>query len=201
MEWMARVNWADLLVIIIVLRNTYVGSQRGFFGELFYIFGIYLAIIFGIHFYSILSNFINKYLFIALNISDLISFLIITFGIYFGFKVSYSFLQKIIKIELFPAINKIGGPLLGFCKGFVISTALFLIMLLTPISYITNSAKTGSLFGPFFIKAGTTLYEKSLNIISAIRPRDLTQLLAGAEPLKFKKFRLGKEEKLDKILQ
>lgn len=201
MEWMARVNWADALVIIIVLRSTYVGSQRGFFGELFYIFGICLAIIFSIHFYALLSNFINKYLFIPLNISDVISFLIITFAICLGFKFIYGLLQKIIKIEVFPAINKVGGPLLGFCKGFIISILLFLIMLLIPIGYITDSAKEKSLFGPFFIETGVTLYKKSLSVISATKGRDLTRFLSGAKPLEFKIFKLRRKDRLDEILE
>lgn len=201
MEWMARVNWADVLAIIIVLRSTYVGSQRGFLGELFYILGIWLIIIFSIHFYVPISNFINKYLFISLNISNLISFLIIALALYFGFRFIYGLLQKTIKIEVFPAINKIGGSLLGFCKGFIIATLLFLIMLLIPISYITNSAKTRSLFGPFFIKTGVTLYEKSLSIISAVEGENLNRLLAGAKPLEFRIFQLKRKDKLDEILQ
>lgn len=201
MEWMARVNWADVLAVIIILRSTYVGSQRGFFGELFCILGIWLIIIFSIHLYVPVSNFINTYLFIALNISNLIGFLIITLALYFGFRFIHNLLQKTIKIEVFPAINKIGGSLLGFCKGFIIATLLFLIMLLIPISYITNSAKARSLFGPFFVKTGAALYEKSLSIISAVEGESLDRLLAGAKPLEFRIFRFKRKDKLDEILQ
>ena len=199
--WMARVNWADVIAIIIVLRSTYVGSQRGFFGELFYIFGILFTIILSLHLYGNLGNFINRYLFIPLNISNLISFLIIIFILYVGFRFLYGFIQKVIKIEILPAINRIGGPLLGFCKGFVMATILYFLMLLIPITYITDSAKTKSFFGPFFIKTGTILYEKGINLIPVVESKDLTQLLSGAKPLKFGTFRLKRKDKMDEVLQ
>ena len=201
LEWMARISWTDLLIIIILLRSTYVGSQRGFFGELFHIFGICLAIILGVHFYTPVSNFINQYFFIPTNIACIIGFLAITITIYLVFIFIYALLQKIIKVEIFPAINKIGGSLLGFAKGFAVSIFLVFIMLLTPIHYITESAKTRSLFAPFFIKAGTVLYEKGASLFSAVKAAELEHLLKGAEPLKFNIFQLKRRDKLDEILQ
>jgi uncharacterized membrane protein required for colicin V production len=191
----------DLLAVIIVVRSTYVGPRRGFFGELFYILGFYLAIIASVHFYPFGSNFINKYLYIPLNISDLISFLIIISCVYFAVKSSYGLLQKLIRIEIFPAINNIIGLLLGFCKGFIISALLILIMLLVPVSYITDSVKAKSLFSPFLIKTGVALYKQGLSMISNVEPRDLTQFLSGAKPLDFKIFKLKRKDKLDEILQ
>jgi uncharacterized membrane protein required for colicin V production len=201
LEWITRFNWVDVLVIVVLVRGIYVGSQRGFFGEFFYILGISTTIIFGIHFYSIGANFMNKYLFIPLNISNLLGFLFITFCLYLTFKFIYRLLQKIIKIEVFPAINKIGGLLLGFCKGFVISVLLLLIMLLIPIGYITDSVKAKSVFGPFFVDKGISLYKRVVAVISVVEPRDLTQLLEGAKPLNLNIFKFKKRDRLDEILQ
>ena len=201
MEWIARISWADLLIVIIVVRTTYTGSQRGFFGELFHIFGICLAIVLGIHFYTPVSDFINTYLFIPLNIADIIGFLLVAITVYLVFSVIYAFLQKIIKIEVFPAINRIGGSLLGFCKGFVLSIFLVFIMLLTPMRYITESVKAKSLFAPFLVKSGAVLYEKSAGLFSAVKMEELGRLLKGAEPLRFDIFQFKKRDKLDQILQ
>ena len=201
MEWMTRVSWVDLLVIIIVLRSTYVGSQRGFFGELFHIFGICLVIIFSIHFYTPISNFLNQYLFIPLNIAYIIGFSIITLIVYLVFRAVYNLLWNVVKIEVFPAINKIGGSLLGFCKGFTVCIFLIFIMLLIPIHYVTQSVRAKSIFAPFFIKTGTVLYEKSLGIFSAVKTKELEQLLKGVEPLKFKELQFKRRDALDEILQ
>ena len=94
MEWLARVNWVDVIVIIIILRSTYVGSQRGLLGEFFHIFWIFIAIIFSTHLYFPISQFLNKYLFIAVNISDLISFLFVAGVIYLIFRFAGKFLQS-----------------------------------------------------------------------------------------------------------
>ena len=201
MEVITRVNWADVAVLIIILRSVYIGSQRGFFGELFYILGAFLAIIFGMHFYPPLANFINTYLFIQLNIADLMSFLIITLAFYFLFRFFYGLLRKAIKLEIFPGANRIGGGILGFCKGFIVSVLLFLTMMLTPINYVTYSVKTKSVLGRFFVKTGIVLYEKCLNVFSPGGPRDLTHFSSGARPLKFWIFQFEREDKLDKLLE
>ena len=200
MEWVRRVTWADLVAIIIILRSIYVGSQRGFFGELFHIFGVCLIIILSVRFYIPVSGFLNKNFFIPLNIAYIIGFLSISVIGYLGFRPIYNFFQKIIKIEILPAINKIGGPFIGFCKGFTLSVLFFFIMLLIPMQYVTDSIKTRSLFAPFFIKAGSVLYEKSLGILSSVKGKELEQLLAGVEPLKFSPFHI-KKDKLDEVTQ
>ena len=200
MEHLARISWVDLIIIIIVLRSTYAGSQRGFFGELFHIAGICLAIVLSMHFYAPLGCFIHTYLYIPINIANVTTFLAITYIIYLIFRIIYGLSSKLIKIEMFPAINKMGGALLGFCRGSVLSIFLVLIMLLTPIHYITESVKTRSLFSPFFIKTGISLYEKSLGLFSWVEARGLEEFLEGAEPIKFHMLQFKKKNKLDKIL-
>ena len=201
MEWMTRINWVDALVIIIVLRSTYVGSQRGFFGELFNIIGICFSIIFGIHFYFRLSNFLNAYLLIPLNIANFISFIIIALIVFIVIKYIYGLLTRIIKIEMFQAISKTGGTLLGFLRGTAICMLLVFVMLLVPISYITESVKSRSLLSPFLAGAGSVMYKKSIGLISAIEDGKLERILSGAEPINFEGLRLKKRDKLDEILQ
>ena len=202
MDWMSRIIWADLLAIIVVLRSIYVGSQRGFFGELFHIFGTCLVIVFSIHFYIPVSGFINKYLFIPLNIGNLISFLLIAGVIYAALRIISNLLQRVMKIEAVQTVlNKTGGPLLGLASGFLLSVFIFFIMFLTPVDYITDSAKTKSFFAPFFIKAGVVLYDKSMNLLSLERGDEIKRLLAGAEPLDIKTLEFRRKDKLDEVLQ
>ena len=135
MEWITSIKWPDLLVIIIVLKCTYSGSQRGFFGELFHIFGICLAIICGTHFYSPIAIFFNTYVLIPFHVGNILSFGIVAFCCFILFNYIYGLLQKIIKVEMLPLLNKIGGPVLGFFKGMILCSFIFFIMLLTPINY------------------------------------------------------------------
>lgn len=204
MEWVSRVNWVDVLFLIIILRNIYVGSQRGFFAELFNILGMGIAILLSIHFYSQIAAFFNKYLYIPLNISNIISFLAVAFLICLLFQFISAIVKKVVKVEVFPdfnkAINIFGGPIVGFCKGTAVSLFIFLVLLLVPISYVVSSAKDGSLSGQFFARSTKTLYEKAINMIPSVRPVDINLLLAGAEPLKFKMFQPKSGDKLDEVI-
>ncbi|MEA3305586.1 MAG: CvpA family protein [Candidatus Omnitrophota bacterium] len=201
MAWFTRINWVDVLFVIIVLKNTYAGSQRGFFSELFHILAACFAVIFSIHFYFSVARFFSIYLFIPLNIGNLISFFILSLLAYLIFIRIYNLLQKVIKIEILPAINNIGGLLFGFCKGFAFSTFIAVLLLLIPLNYITRSVKENSRIAPFFISMGAGLYKKSIGVISEAKTANMEQILSGAEPLRFNMFRIKKRDRFEETLE
>ena len=153
-----------------------------------------IVIVFGIHFYSLAANFLFKYLFIPLNIGNLISFFILSLLTYLIFFRIYNFLRKIIKVEILPAVNNIGGLIFGFCRGFVFSVFIAMILLLIPLAYVTDSVKKNSRLAPFFIRTGAILYEKTAGIVSKVKTERLKQLLSGAEPLKFEILNIKKRD-------
>jgi len=204
LDWISKVNWVDVLFLIIILRSIYVGAQKGFFTELFNILGVGIAIVLSIHFYSPGANLLLKYFFIPLNISNLIAFMAVMFFVYLLFQLVENIIKKLIKIEILPnfnkVINKIGGPVIGLCKGIAISIFIFLVLLLIPVGYVVNSAKVNFLSGEFFSQAATTLYTKTVSIIPYTSPVDIHPLLEGAKPLEFNIFRPKKQDKLDEFL-
>ena len=203
MEWTQRINWADALAIFIILRSAYLGSQRGFFGELFCILGMFIAVILGLHNYGPLAHFMNSYLFIPSHTGAVISFFLITVLIYVAFVVIYNFLlnRKIVHLEALPSINRIGGSLIGFFKGLAIASVVFLTLLLVPIKYVSDSAKSKSLLGPVFAQTGVTVYNKTLDLFSGIKARDLSGHLLGAEPIRFDRMKIKRKDKLEQILE
>src|SRR3989338_2454087 len=107
LDWVSRVNWVDVVFLIIILRSTYVGSQKGFFAELFNILGMGVAIVLSIHFYSRITTFLNKYLYIPFNIANLISFLAVAFLVHLLFQLTAGLIKKIVKVEVLPGFNKV----------------------------------------------------------------------------------------------
>lgn len=204
MDLISRVNWVDVLFLIIILRSIYVGAHRGFFTELFNVLGVGIAIVLSIHFYSPAAGLLLKYLFIPLNISNLIAFALVALCVYFLFQLVEAVIKKLVKVEILPAsnkvISKVGGPVIGFCKGIAVSIFVFLVLLLIPIGYVINAAKTNSLSGEFFSQAAVTLYQKTVSILPSTAPVDVRLLLEGAKPLEFKILQPKKQDKLDEML-
>ncbi|MBL7070717.1 MAG: CvpA family protein [Candidatus Omnitrophica bacterium] len=203
MEWIGEINWADALAIILILKTVFSGLQRGFFGELIYIGALYFSIIFSLHFYTQLANFLNSYLFVSNYVSGLIAFLLITVVTYVIIISLFNIIQnlKIIKIEAFSGLNRAGGAIFGFIKGIGIASILFLAMLLVPLKYVTESANKNSLLGPFFAQTGVMIYEKTLDVFAGIEARDLSGHLSGTAPIKLEKLRIKRRDKLDDILE
>lgn len=204
MDWVSKVNWVDVLFLIIILRGVYTGAYRGFFTELFNVLGVCVAIVLSIHFYSSGANLLLKYLFVPFNMSNLISFMLIALCVYLLFQLVETIIRKLVKVEALPdfnkAVSKIGGPIVGFCRGIAVSIFVFLVLLLIPMDYVVNSAKVNSFSGKFFSQAATTLYQKTVSIFPSASPADIDLLLEGAKPLEFKMFQPKKEDKLDEAL-
>jgi len=201
LEWIRHIIWLDLLIIIIILRSTYVGFQRGLFGELLYILGLYVAIIFTLHWCPTVANFFHSVILLPVNFAYIISFILIILAIYIIFVILNKFLRRTVKIEVLPAVNKIGGPIFGFIRGGVISILLCFALLLVPIGYVARAVKTRSLFGPFLIETGMTLYKKSLGFGSAERVKKVEEMIKGVEPIKFKKLQLKQKGDIDRLLE
>ncbi|MCM8781958.1 MAG: CvpA family protein, partial [Candidatus Omnitrophica bacterium] len=140
-EFFQKINWTDLLVVILLIRSSYVGFTRGFSWEFFRLIGVVCAAIGAIYFYEDISLLIGDYLPIIYPISSLLSFTAIYTIILFLLRLINLFMEKIIKIEVFSILEKIGGLCLGFLRGGILLSLLMISLILTPIPYFERSIK------------------------------------------------------------
>ncbi|MBN1871208.1 MAG: CvpA family protein [Candidatus Omnitrophica bacterium] len=201
MEAIAYFNWVDLLVFIIMILSTYIGSQRGLFGELLYLLGLYIIAILSMRFSSPLSYFLNRYMFLPLNVCYVISFICIIGLLYFVFKRLYAFLLNIAKIEVFHSLNKIGGLLIGMMRGFVVSVLVSFALVLMPIQYISESVKIYSLSGNFLLNSGSTLYSKTVSLLTGKQDASVEHLLSSVEPAQFKILKIKRKNSIEEFLE
>ena len=57
MDIIRRINWVDLLVVILILRISYVAFQEGLSHEIFPIIGGVVIIIVNLHYYERIGSF------------------------------------------------------------------------------------------------------------------------------------------------
>ena len=200
MESIAYFNWVDLTFLIIFILSTYIGAQRGLFGELFYFLGLYAIIILSIRFSYSTAQIVNRYLFIPLNVCYVISFLVIVLFFYLLFKTIYAALLKIAKIEVFHTVNKIGGLLVGLMRGFILSILVSFILALIPFSYTSESVRVYSLSGNFFLRAGGILYKKTVGILTRTEDNRVEQLLSSVAPAQFRILKIKRKDRLEEFL-
>lgn len=168
-EFFQKINWTDLLVVILLIRSSYVGFTRGFSWECFRFIGVICAVLIPIYFYESVSQLIGDYFPVIYPFSNLLSFTALYILIFIISKIINILIEKIIKIEVFSMLERFGGFCLGVMRGSIILSLIFISLILTPVPYFEKSIKERSYTGPVVSKVAPFLYEKIAIIFPALK--------------------------------
>jgi uncharacterized membrane protein required for colicin V production len=168
-EIFQNINWVDLLVVILLIRSSYVGLTKGFGWELFRFLGYLSTAIAAVYFYEYASQLLGDYFPVIYSFSNLVSFTGIYAVILFIFKFINLLIEKIIKIETFSTVEKIGGLFLGFLRGAILISLLLISLVFTPVPYFEKSVRERSYTGQVALKAVPFLYDKLGSLFPALK--------------------------------
>lgn len=154
----SRINWVDVVTLIVLLRTTYIGLNRGFSVELFKFLGIVLALVVGLNFYLPASEFLSGSSFIRGWLAQILSFLVLISMAILLFKLIQLFFNAVVKTEFVKWLDKSGGLILGILRGILICGLLFITLLLLPWDYPDYSIKQRSLSGWPILKVSERIY-------------------------------------------
>ena len=113
----AQFNFIDIIIIILSFRICYIAFQMGLPVELFKLLGIIFTTYISLHYYTGLSDIIQRWPLpeeLPLEFLDFLIFIILALGGYLGFVVLRSMSYHFIKLEAPPRISQVGGLILGF---------------------------------------------------------------------------------------
>ncbi len=123
-------------------------------------------------------------------ISNFLSFLLLVAAMGFLVKFLKGILDKIVKVQWHPLIEKFGGLAVGIARAYIITSIVLTVLVLMPLSYLQWSVRDKSLMGKYVLMAGPEIYGK----ISVFLPT----IKVGGEPLN--KDLISKDLLLDKSI-
>lgn len=161
MQILSRINWVDILVVILIVRMSYVAFMDGLSHEIFPFLGTIAVFVFSLHYYPRLGSAISQNLGnMQIDISNCISFIILVAVLGLVVRFLKVALDKIVKVQWHPVIEKFGGLVVGILKGYIITAIVLMILTLMPLSYLQWSIKDRSLTGKYILMAGPEVYQK-----------------------------------------
>jgi len=170
MELISRINWVDILCIILLLRISCVSFHHGLSHELFSLLGVLLTTIISLNYYSKLGEFLAQNIIgLPLVLANFLSFLVLMILILFVFRVFRTILDKIVKIQWHAFIDSVGGFIAGVARSFLTVSLVLILLILLPLPYMQWSIRDRSLTGPFFLKIGPVVYAKTYNLIPGLK--------------------------------
>lgn len=170
MEIVKKLNWVDVLVIILIIRISYVAFQEGLSHEIFPIIGGIAIIVISLKYYERIGAFLSGNLFnLSIEISNFLSFLALTIATGFVFKLSRVILDKVIRVQWHPFIERFGGLVSGVMRASITASIVLMAIALAPLPYLQSSIRDKSVVGMCFLKVGPYIYEKVSRFLPTIK--------------------------------
>ena len=118
MELITKINWVDVLVAILMLRISYVASRDGLSHEIFSFLGTILIMVLATHYYAVLGRPISRNMMnMPIELANFLSFLILVVALGFLVRLLRLLLDKIVKVQWHPIMEKFGGAGSRYNKG------------------------------------------------------------------------------------
>ena len=185
MELFAKINWVDVLVAILMLRISYVAFRDGLSHEIFPVLGSILIMVLAMHYYTVLGSFISrKMMNMPIESANFLSFLVLVVALGFLVRLLRAALDKIVKVQWHPIIEKFGGLAVGIMKAYVVTGIVLMTLSLMPLSYLQWSIKDRSLTGKYILEAGPRIYDKVGRFLPAIKSDETSKPTVPKKPAK-----------------
>jgi len=160
----AKVNWVDVLVLILLIRISYRGFIRGFSSEILPLLGTFLLLIISLHNYAFIGQLVSAYTPLTRPISNLIAFSILTGIVIFLFNMATKIIQKMVRVEVISFVQHAGGLILGFIRASLTISLVLIFLVLIPIRYLDSSIKDRSVLGMKFLKIGPVIHDSLIGV-------------------------------------
>ena len=185
MELITKINWVDVLVAILMLRISYVAFRDGLSHEIFPVLGSILIMVLAVHYYTVLGSFISrKMMNMPVELANFLSFLILVAVLGFLVKLLRIVLDKIVKVQWHPVMEKFGGLAVGIMKAYVITGIVLMTLSLMPLSYLSWSIKDKSLTGKYILRAIPQIYDRVGRFLPAVKLTETSKPKVAKEPAK-----------------
>ncbi|MBI5124017.1 MAG: CvpA family protein [Candidatus Omnitrophica bacterium] len=138
---------------------SYVAFRDGLSHAIFPFIGSIIIAVFSFHYYTKLGLFITQNAAgIPIEMSNFLSFLLLVVVSGLIVKLLKGVLDKIVKVEWHPVIEKFGGVVVGAAGAYIITGIVLMILALIPLSYLQYSIRERSLTGKYVLMAGPEIY-------------------------------------------
>ncbi|MDI6758970.1 MAG: CvpA family protein [Candidatus Omnitrophota bacterium] len=144
LEILHKLNWVDLVLIVIFLRAIWIGARTDLPIELFKFLGTVSATYLSLHYFTIFSDSLKHILSFVIKAApieliDFISFVILVIIGYLIFAALRILFYRFLKMEAVPALSRWGGFILSIARGILLASLIVFMLVISSISYFKNS--------------------------------------------------------------
>jgi uncharacterized membrane protein required for colicin V production len=160
---LASINWIDVAMLVLLIRIVFIGVKTGFVTELFKLFGVFVALFVGFHYYTPLAVFTTKKTGWSLDILQCVFFVFLVCLAVLLIKYLRDGFLMVFKFETTHAgVNQWGSGILSVARAFLLVSLVLFGILLTRIQWLQKQTFS-SISQKLALKAAPNTYSFVFN--------------------------------------
>jgi len=158
LEIIQKLNWIDVVIVVVMLRAFYIGLKRGCVNEIFQLMAVFASIFVVFHYYPFCSRLIENRVFLKPEIARSVTFFVLWALVALVCKFIRDGVCLIFKIEAKSFFDKFGGLSVGLIRGLLVSSLLLSLFTTTGSEYLIRNIK-GSYFSSRVAPLAPSVYK------------------------------------------
>ena len=140
-DWVGKINWVDILFILVLIRAVYIGLKRKLVVEFFKSIGVLFAIFFSLHYYSRLGALISNNSALPLDIAKTVSLVFLVFVTILAFRLILEGVLLLFRIEPRGFLDRWGAALFSVLRGVLICSLIGVLFIASAVNYLEFSVR------------------------------------------------------------
>lgn len=154
-----RINWVDILAIILAVRMGYVGYKTGFGQELVRLFGLISGFFISFKFYQTLGDRLASWTFLNVEWASALVMIVLAVGVYWLLTRVLLLLERIVLVTFDHQVASVGGLVAGMIRGALIASVILVVCRQLPSDYLDASIESRSISGPQVSRMAPAVYD------------------------------------------
>ena len=155
-----RINWVDVLAVILLVRMGYIGFRLGLGAELLKLAGLTSGFFAGFRYYQQVGDGLAQNTFLSVEWASVLALGAIVIASYFLVTRAARLLEKLVQVNFEKKVNQIGGLLAGLTRGLLVSSVILVACQQLPAPAMQESIRENSLSGPLVSKMAPAVYDQ-----------------------------------------
>lgn len=154
-----RINWVDVIAVILFARMGYIGLRLGLGGELVKLAGLAVGFFAGFRYYQGLGDILSRRAHLGVEWAAALALVGLVTAVYWVVTWGLRALEPLVQVSFHDRLNQFGGLLGGFFRGALVCSVVLVICQQLPSAYLHASIEERSLSGRFLSRMAPAVYD------------------------------------------
>ena len=154
-----RINWVDVVAVILLFRMGYIGLRLGLGSELVKLAGLAVGFFAGFRYYQGVGDLLSRKLYLGVEWGAAMALAALVAAGYWGATWALRTLEPLVEVSFHERLNQIGGLLGGLLRGLLVSSVLLVVFQQLPSAYLHASIEERSLSGRAISRMAPAVYD------------------------------------------